>query len=303
MSKKPIPFPRPAALEKHREKARRPSRVIFLICGKRYALDFWSSVCELNPADAMVRPFPSGKLPITPKVTEMPCISSPSGVIHVMTAKRAVPRTTTMTIFTIDKDNNIMAHSTPEEAAATTANPFDSFTSPQEFVELAKSWPATRLVAIWNSLPGVPPIQKFKDHQAAATRIWKRLGGLAGSVPPQPAQPAKPKAEHHTKGGAPGPIAAPVKSKVSRKATAIKNAPKAKQDALPEIAASGRASKPAQVVAMLRRKNGATLAEIMETMGWQKHTVRGFMAGAMKKAGHTVESFKPDGGVRTYRIK
>ena len=46
-----------------------------------------------------------------------------------------------------------------------------------------------------------------------------------------------------------------------------------------------------------------TLAEIMQTMGWQKHTVRGFMAGAMKKAGHTVESFKPDGGVRTYRIK
>jgi hypothetical protein len=303
MSKKPIAFPRQDALEKSREMARRHCRVILLICGRRYALDFWSSVCELNPADAVVRPFPSGKLPITPKVTEMPCISSPSGVIHVMTAKRAVPRTTTMTIFTIDKDNNIMAHSTPEEAAATTANPFDSFTSPQEFVELAKSWPATRLVAIWNSLPGVPPIQKFKDHRAAAIRIWKRLGGLAASAPPQPAQPTKPKAEHHTKGGAPGPIAAPVKSKVSRKATAIKNAPKAKQDALPEIAAPGRASKTAQVVAMLRRKNGATLAEIMQTMGWQKHTVRGFMAGAMKKAGHTVESFKPDGGVRTYRIK
>jgi hypothetical protein len=30
--------------------------------------------------------------------------------------------------------------------------------------------------------------------------------------------------------------------------------------------------------------------------------VRGFMAGAMKKAGYQVESFKPDGGGRTYRI-
>lgn len=40
----------------------------------------------------------------------------------------------------------------------------------------------------------------------------------------------------------------------------------------------------------------------MEKMGWQKHTVRGFMAGAMKKAGYTVESFKPEGGERTYRI-
>jgi predicted transcriptional regulator len=60
-------------------------------------------------------------------------------------------------------------------------------------------------------------------------------------------------------------------------------------------------SKTAQVVAMLQRKGGATLVEIMEKMGWQRHTVRGFMAGAMKKAGYTVESFKPQGGERTYR--
>ena len=61
-------------------------------------------------------------------------------------------------------------------------------------------------------------------------------------------------------------------------------------------------SKTAQVVTMLQRKDGATLAEIMTQMGWQKHTVRGFMAGAMKKAGHAVESFKPENGERTYRI-
>lgn len=67
-------------------------------------------------------------------------------------------------------------------------------------------------------------------------------------------------------------------------------------------AAPREGSKTAQVVAMLQRKNGATLAEIREKMGWQKHTVRGFMAGAMKKAGHAVESFKPEGGERTYRI-
>ena len=61
-------------------------------------------------------------------------------------------------------------------------------------------------------------------------------------------------------------------------------------------------SKTAQVVAMLQRKNGATLTEIMDKMGWKRHTVRGFMAGAMKKAGHTVESFKSEKGDRTYRI-
>jgi Protein of unknown function (DUF3489) len=56
------------------------------------------------------------------------------------------------------------------------------------------------------------------------------------------------------------------------------------------------------VVAILQRKNGASISEIMKTMGWLCHTVRGFMAGAMKKAGYTVESFKPDGGERSYRI-
>jgi len=56
------------------------------------------------------------------------------------------------------------------------------------------------------------------------------------------------------------------------------------------------------VVSLLQRKNGVTLVEIMEKMGWQRHTVRGFMAGAMKRAGHTVESFKSDKGERTYRI-
>src|ERR1039457_877892 len=57
-----------------------------------------------------------------------------------------------------------------------------------------------------------------------------------------------------------------------------------------------------QVVDLLRRPEGASITELMEKMGWQRHTVRGFMAGAMKKAGHRVESFKPEGGERSYRI-
>lgn len=58
----------------------------------------------------------------------------------------------------------------------------------------------------------------------------------------------------------------------------------------------------AQVMAMMQRKGGATISEIMKAMSWQRHTVRGFVAGAMKKAGRMVESFKPEGGERTYRI-
>jgi hypothetical protein len=44
---------------------------------------------------------------------------------------------------------------------------------------------------------------------------------------------------------------------------------------------------------MLQRKHGATLSEIMEKMGWQKHTVRGFMAGAMKKLGAVIVVARP----------
>jgi hypothetical protein len=82
-----------------------------------------------------------------------------------------------------------------------------------------------------------------------------------------------------------------------------KKVPKVKQAAkAPERGEAREASKTAQVVTLLQRKNGATLEEIMEKTGWQKHTVRGFVAGAMKKAGYTVESFKSDHGGRTYRI-
>ena len=88
-----------------------------------------------------------------------------------------------------------------------------------------------------------------------------------------------------------------------QKATAAKKSPKGRSAVKPQESTAPReGSKTSQVVAMLPRKSGATLAEIMDKMGWQRHTVRGFMAGAMKKAGYAVESFKSDKGERTYRI-
>ena len=60
--------------------------------------------------------------------------------------------------FTIDNENSITVHGTPEEAAAATTTPFDSFGSEQELAELAAQWPAERLVAIWGRLPGVAPV-------------------------------------------------------------------------------------------------------------------------------------------------
>jgi hypothetical protein len=61
-------------------------------------------------------------------------------------------------------------------------------------------------------------------------------------------------------------------------------------------------TKRAQLIAMLRRKQGATIAQIVEATGWQPHTVRGAFAGALrKKLGLTVVSEKVD-GTRVYRL-
>ena len=218
-----------------------------------------------------------------------------------MTAKSAELRIFKMA-FTIDSENNITAHGTPEEAAAVTATPFDTFASRKELAELASAWPAERLLAIWNSLPGVTPVKRFKTSNAAASRIWERIQGLGEAAKPE-AEPAKPKADRKPKAGARTAKGAPAKAKAIKKATATKKAPKAKKAAKAQESAAPRdGTKTAQVIALVQRNNGATLAEIMDKMNWQKHTVRGFMAGAMKKAGYAVESFKPEGGERTYRI-
>ena len=62
-------------------------------------------------------------------------------------------------------------------------------------------------------------------------------------------------------------------------------------------------SKQAQVVAMLKRPEGAAIAQICEATGWHQHTVRGTFAGAFKKKlGLSITSEKPEGGERIYRI-
>ena len=62
-------------------------------------------------------------------------------------------------------------------------------------------------------------------------------------------------------------------------------------------------SKQAQVLAMLHRPEGATLAQICACTGWQKHTVRGTFAGAFKKKlGLDISSTKDQGAERVYRI-
>ncbi|MCW5701968.1 MAG: DUF3489 domain-containing protein [Bradyrhizobium sp.] len=63
-------------------------------------------------------------------------------------------------------------------------------------------------------------------------------------------------------------------------------------------------SKQAKLIAMLKRPEGASIAEVVAALQWQPHTVRGAIAGALKKKlGLKVESEKVDAERgRTYRI-
>lgn len=116
---------------------------------------------------------------------------------------------------------------------------------------------------------------------------------------------------------------APKQAKASKPASRKKNAPKASKGA--KKAAAKKQAKPAAakktakakdddapregskkqvVLLLLARKEGATMAEIADATGWQKHSIRGFISGNVtKKMGLVVESTKNEQGERTYRTK
>ena len=66
---------------------------------------------------------------------------------------------------------------------------------------------------------------------------------------------------------------------------------------------TARSTKHDRILALLNRREGATIPEIMEASGWQQHSVRGFLAGTVKKKlGLTLNSSKTAGEPRRYRI-
>jgi hypothetical protein len=62
-------------------------------------------------------------------------------------------------------------------------------------------------------------------------------------------------------------------------------------------------SKQSHVIAMLRSPAGATIDAIMKATGWQQHSVRGFLAGVVRKRLNLKLSSEKVDGNRVYQIK
>jgi hypothetical protein len=99
-----------------------------------------------------------------------------------------------------------------------------------------------------------------------------------------------------------GANSAPVGATDARTVEAAPDTP-AEPDTAPKARTQREGTKQAKLIAMLRAPDGATIEEITAATGWQSHTVRGAMAGALKKKlGLEVTSEKVEGRGRVYRL-
>ena len=168
----------------------------------------------------------------------------------------------------------------------------------KEFETYAAGLTREQLQDLYNTCPGAPPVRRLRNRPYAVERIWHVMQSLIPKGGGAQRQVLAPVGQDQRRNAA--PLAStggakpkenlgmkalePFADKVKRKATA-KGAPAKKHDLL---------------WGLIARKSGATLDELVEKLGWQKHTIRGSVS-TMAKKGASIESTKNSKGERVYR--
>ena len=168
-------------------------------------------------------------------------------------------------IYMIDAQNDIATEVETSEPGVGVLR----FGSEEELKMLVADWPSSRLLDIWNRLPGKVRVTKFTNRRTAVRRIWKA-----------------------------------VNSRNADSATLLQDTRPKHPKAKGEVAAASRMpTKGEAVIALMHQPGGATLKVLMEATGWQAHSVRGFISGHLaKKLRLKVKSVKRD-GERVYTIR
>ncbi|CAA2142171.1 DUF3489 domain-containing protein [Hyphomicrobium sp. ghe19] len=110
------------------------------------------------------------------------------------------------------------------------------------------------------------------------------------------------RASANTKRATPSPSSQISKSKPQKKSSSTQ--PTTPSTAADDPLQSVRVTKHDRVLTLLSRREGATIPEMMAATDWQQHSVRGFLAGTVKKKlGFTLTSKKLNGEFRRYRIE
>src|SRR5947199_9193723 len=95
--------------------------------------------------------------------------------------------------FTIDVENNITVLASSQHIEERQEG-IETFSTPHELAALAAKWPGSRLIEIWNGLPGVEAVERFTSRKVGATRSWKAIENLQPTAGAQSRQVAPNKA-------------------------------------------------------------------------------------------------------------
>jgi hypothetical protein len=206
-----------------------------------------------------------------------------------------------MPTYSIDSDNNLAVHPDKDAAIKEAGATGAAFATEAQLSEAIASWPASRLVEVWNGFAGAPPfaelkeVKRFTDRKSAVTRIWNAAQCLGETleeemrIAEQDMLRAQQETMSATKATKPAKVAraaapkAPATPKATKDTTSAKNALAPKQR---------EGTRKATVIALLEREGGATLEDLMAATDWQKHSVRGFISTLASKGGYTITSIR-----------